>query len=86
MRITHQIEHGIDPVKLIQSDYSDTLLSHRTLIGVSWALIVIRVRDKPRNQSEQSIWSDFKMSSFFSDGIVIKCYKRVVLLVDIKVL
>ena len=71
---------------LVVADRSDRLLTHCTLIRVSWRLVVMRVRNQSGDDSKDAEWLDFHVSCLLLDALFVEGNQGVDLLVDIQVL
>lgn len=85
LRICHEVEKGVDSVELIVGDRSDRLLSHRTLVGVSRGLVVVRIWDQTGDRTEDGERLDFEMRGVLSNLMLVTSDKTIVLLVDVEI-
>ncbi|KAH3680669.1 hypothetical protein WICPIJ_008181 [Wickerhamomyces pijperi] len=86
LRINHQVQQRVDSLELVVGDCTDGLLTHRTLIRVTWRLVVMWVWNQTGNGTEHCEWFDFQMGDVDGQVGFVKSDETIVLFVDIQVL
>lgn len=86
LRVGHQVEQGVDPIQLVVTDRTDSLLTHSALISVSGRLVMMRVRNQACDDTQDGERVNFHVSCLVTHISLVQSDEAVVFLVHIKVL
>ena len=73
-------------MELVQTDGTDGLLAHSTLVGVTWGLVVVGVGDQACHATQDGEGFNFHVGVLGGEFVFVQGDQGVVLLVDVQVL
>jgi len=84
--VHHGVQHRVHALVLVHGHCTNGLLAHGTLVRVTRGLVVVGVRNQPRNNTQNGERVNFDMGRAWNNARVVQRHQTIVFLVHIDIL